>query len=97
MYNIIALKMKRFLEHKERFRNEIGMRITSRTYNLREWKVISSMVRAGGGRVGQGAEQLKKSVKDSLNKKWESIVTNTLGYGDYQQLYNDMSLLNDCK
>lgn len=83
------------VKHKEKFSGDAD--VMARALGVKDWKPKAGMVRAGGGKSGQGSDNLPEAIRKQNLDAWKERITDTLGFPTYQAMYEATSLLNELK
>lgn len=67
--------------------------LMSLSNNHNGWESQLGMVRADGGKVGQGGKLMQPDMKEYVMTSWAESVGKALGFDTYQQLYEQNSIL----
>lgn len=86
---------EQMVKHKDKFSGDAE--VVAKALGIKNWKPKAGMVRADGGKSGQGFANLPEAVRKENLDLWKEEITDTLGFPTYRAMYEATSLLNELK
>lgn len=84
--------------HKEKFSGGQWLdAVMALSKDTPAWQPQAVMVRPDGGQVGQGTKLMQSDIIEFVLTSWEEVISKSLCYDTYQQLYEQNSILRDVK
>lgn len=75
--------------NKHKFTADQQLQLMAQAAKLSDQEKIKSLcglVRAGGGRVGQGSDQLYEETKRNIDERWKETVGKAFGINSYKEM-----------
>lgn len=74
-------------KHPEKFSGKQLMKFYHNEADMQYQRPLTTMVRADGGRIGQGSAELDVRIKAHVDKRWKDTMEKEHGFKSYRGLY----------